>query len=321
MAGTTLDDIRTKVRRLTRTPSEAQLSTADLDDYINTFVLYDFPEQLRLFNLRQTVTFFCEPNVDTYEAGDGVLPAEFNNSNITIHPPVYIAGYEAWYSQDRTQFFAAYPMLNTIFQEASGDGVTTAFAGTLSSTPVLANQVLFSSIDTNNDGLVLSDDGSGVLAGDGTGTINYVTGAYTLNFSAAPASGQAVNSQTVPYVAQRPLAMLFFQDQITLRPVPDQPYRINFEVYKQPTELLDDAQSPELKEWWQYIAYGAAKKVFEDRQDIDSVAAIMPEFKQQERLVLRRTLVQQSNQRSSTIYSESYQGSGWGWFGNFFGNN
>lgn len=320
MASTTLEAIQTKVRRLTRSPSEAQLSTDDLNDYINTAVLYDFPEELRLFNLRQTYTFFCEPYVDTYEAGDGVLDADFNNTHITIHPPVYIAGYEAWYSQSREQFFAAYPMINTIATQATGDGVTTAFSGTLSSVPVIANQVLFSSVDSSNGGLTLSDDGAGALTGDGTGTINYVTGAYTLSFSTAPAADQPIKSQTVPYVAQRPMAMMFFENKITLRPIPDQPYRVNFEVFKQPTELLDDDQSPELKEWFQYISYLAALKVFQDKQDLDSVALIMPELKRQERLILRRTLVQNSNERTSTIYSETNQQGGWGWFGGFFNN-
>jgi len=55
---------------------------------------------------------------------------------------------------------------------------------------------------------------------------------------------------------------------------------------------------PEISEWWQYIAYGAAKKVFEDRMDLESVQLIEPEFREQETLVLRRTIVQQSNKRA-----------------------
>ena len=39
-----LQTIRTKVRRLTRSLSPAQLTDAQIDEYINTFVLYDFPE-------------------------------------------------------------------------------------------------------------------------------------------------------------------------------------------------------------------------------------------------------------------------------------
>jgi len=108
---------------------------------------------------------------------------------------------------------------------------------------------------------------------------------------------------------------LFYGNQITMRPVPDQSYRVNFEVYMRPTYLMETNQFPQLNEWWQYIAYGAAKKVFEDKLDMDSVNLIMPEFKVQETLVLRRTLVQLNNQRAATIYTEQsgIGGSGWGW--------
>ena len=81
-------------------------------------------------------------------------------------------------------------------------------SGILTSVPVLANQVLFNSIDANNDGLELHDDGNGILSGDGAGTINYVTGAYILNFANAPADNAVINSQTRPYVASRPDAIL-----------------------------------------------------------------------------------------------------------------
>jgi len=63
---TTLSQIYTKVRRLVRAPSTMQLSNSDINDYINTFILYDLPESLRLFNLRKTFTFYTTPYVDTY---------------------------------------------------------------------------------------------------------------------------------------------------------------------------------------------------------------------------------------------------------------
>ena len=77
------------------------------------------------------------------------------------------------------------------------------------------------------------------------------------------------------------------------------------DVYVRPTELLAGGSSPELEQWWQYIAYGAAKKIFEDRSDPDSVQQIIPEYKEQERLVLRRTIVQQTKERTATIYTDS----------------
>ena len=107
--------------------------------------------------------------------------------------------------------------------------------------------------------------------------------------------------------------MLFYDGVFTLNPIPDQVYKVNFEVYQRPSALLEESDIPQLSEWWQYIAYGAAKKVFEDRMEMDSVQMIMAEFKQQERLILRRTIVQNTNNRTPTIYTEqNTSGSTWG---------
>lgn len=325
-----LTNIRTKVRRLTRSPSTAQLTDADIDNYVNNFVLYDFPEHLRLFKLRTEFTFFTQPFIDTYSTNTTVATDplyNFKNQYISVHPPVYIAGYNSFYSQNPEQFYAIYPIINTIQSIGpTGDGVTTNFTGTLANIPVLRNNVLFSSVDVNNNGLALIDDGAGNLIVPNNilvmmGTINYVTGAFNLTFPTAPASGQTINSQTVPYVASQPQALMYYQDTFTVRPVPDQPYRIMMEVYIRPTALLAGTDMPDLSEWWQYIAYGASKKVFEDRMDLESVSLIMPEFKKQEMLIQRRTIVQYTNERTATIYTDqtSYgPGNGWGFGGGLF---
>jgi hypothetical protein len=324
----TLTAIQQKVRRLTRSPSPAQLSDIDLNNYINTFVVYDFPEQLRTFQLRQPFNFWCNPFQDVYLT-DTSLPTtdplyNFQNRYITVHPPVYIAGYQALYTQSRTQFFGIYPFVNSISSIGqTGDGVTTAFSGSIQNSngaPALQGNVLFSSVNSSSQGLALVDianapfDGTGILVVPGTtaplGTINYITGAFTLNFPTAPAAQAPINSQVYIYQPAIPIAMLYYNNQFTLRPVPDQPYQINFEVYARPTYLMSEASTPALEELWQYIAYGAAKKIFEDRMDMDSVNLIMPEFKTQEVLCLRRTIVQNTNERTATIYTET---SSWGY--------
>ena len=301
MADTTLAAIRKKVRRLTQSPSTAQLTIATLDDYINTFILYDFPETLRLFSLHRPVTFSLQPNIDTYTI-DSVLTDI--NDFITFNPPVYIAGFKAFYSQSEEEFFNIYPFHNSIQSTGlSGNGGTFAFAGTLSGIPVTRGKVCFTAKSATNDGLELSDkDSDGLLTGDGTGTINYLTGAYTLTFSTAPLG--VINSQTVPYVAARPTAMLYFGNKFVFRPIPDQVYHVQIEAFVRPTDLLAMGDKPELEQWWQYIAYGAAKKVLEDRMDMETVQMIMPEFNRQEKMVLRRTIVQQTNERTATIYTE-----------------
>lgn len=323
MADSTLATIRTKVRRLTRSPSNSQLTVADIDAYINTFVLYDFPEHLRLFSFKKTFTFYTEPNIDTYETNtsDSTDPLfNFKNRYITVHEPIYIAGYPVLFLQDRSRFYNLYPIYNTIKTTGkTADDITTNFSGTLKSTPILSNNVLFTSKTAANAGLELHDDGAGVLSGDGTGTIDYISGAFTLAFSTAPGKGNPINSQVVIYQASRPDSILYFDNKFVVRPVPDQVYAVNMEVYARPTELLSTGQSPELEQYWQYIAYGAAKKVFEDRMDLESIAMIEPEYEKQELLVGRRTIVQQASQRTSTIYTDQVDrngGFGSGWFNN-----
>ena len=367
--GNTLQDIQIKVRRLTRSPSSAQLSDDDLNNYINTFVVYDFPEHLRMFNLRTTFTFICnafqdEYNTDTVSFAGATTNQLYNFQNIylSVHDPVYIAGYQSFYSQSREQYFGIYPKVNNIASIGlTGNGITQSFTGVInyqqainnipqnSNQPavLLKNQVLFDSVDVNGLGIALIDvplvdttTGFQTIEGnlyppnalptsvpttvdlDPANTINYLTGQYTITFNTPPAAGQLINSQVVPQICSLPQALMFYDQKFVLRPVPDQPYRVQFEAYVRPTALLQENQSPELEEWWQYIAYGAAIKVLQDRMDLDTVNLLMPEFNKQQRLCLRRTIVQYTNERVATIYTEQTSfgpGSGaWGWGGGPF---
>ncbi len=355
----TLEAIQIKVRRLTRSPSTSQLTDADLQNYINTFVVYDFPEHLRTFNLRTTFTFQCNSFQDRYPTDTASFVGvttnplyDFQNRYLTVHPPFYIAGYQAFSTQSREQFYGIYPFVNNIASiGTTGNGITQSFTGTLQ-TPtggavLLKRNVLFSSVDPNGNGLALVDipitdttTGNETVVGnlyvsgtqpvtpitnadfDPNNNINYVTGEYTITFNAPPASGATINAQVVPTICTLPQAVLYYDNTFWLRAVPDQPYNINFEAYVAPTYLMETTDDPKLKEWWQYIAYGAAKKIFEDRMDMESVQMIMPEFKQQEVMCLRRTLVQYTNERTATLYTEQTgtgAGTGqWGWGGGPF---
>ena len=109
-----LSTIQQKVRRLTRSPSVAQLTDADLNNYINTFILYDIPSELRLFSLRTTLDFYTQPGVDVYPnnltASNPLDPLfNFQNKYITIHPTVYMAGVAAYFTQYRDIFYGLWP--------------------------------------------------------------------------------------------------------------------------------------------------------------------------------------------------------------------
>lgn len=313
----TLDDIRTKVRRLTKSPSSAQITNKVIDEYINTFVLYDFPGLIQLFSLKKTLTFYTEPYIDVYktnttDAGDPLY--NFKNKYISIQSPIYISGQLASFFQDRVEFFANNPQTESEEIIATGNGLYTVLVGTLSNPPLLRNKVLFSTIATDNTGLEIHDDGDGNLdQGDavvgpdvGDATIDYVTGEYDLEFTSAPKDGESVYSSTIPYTANKPTSVLYFNDEFTLRPVPDRPYRVEVTVMQRPTELLTADQTPDLAQWWQYIALGAARKILQDRMDTEALSLLEPSFKEQQLLVLRSTtIMQQTQQQVSTIYNSN----------------
>ncbi len=381
MSVTSLAAIQQKVRLITRSMSEAQLSTPQLNQYINTYILYDFPETLRLFNLKTTFTFYTLPGIDTYSTTTNTASPLYNFTNKyqVTESPIYIGGYNALYSQSREQFYGIYPLVNSISSIGfTGNGTLLTFNGVInyqqanvppSSTQyntLLQNNVLFSSVDSNNNGLAMADSpildattGNptnygllynalttnentydpalnpngfpvlslpapyfGTIDFPNSNYINYLTGQFTVTFETAPGAGVQINSQTVPVNLSIPQALLFYDGQFIVRPVPDQSYRVDMEVWQQPTELLLATDNPLLNEWWQLFAWGAAKKIFEDRMDQDSINLIMPSLKEQEILSLRRTIVQNTTQRVATVYSEQsrtgYNSGGFGQGGGVF---
>ena len=317
MADSTLDAIQKKVRRLTRSPDNTLLDTTDLNEYINTFIQFDFPGHVRLFNRLIEQKFYLEPN-------DDILEITQPTPVVTFHAPAYIDGREIYFTQSPDDFYAQWPRNDQVVDTGLvGDGANPNFMGILPANagmPFLPRQVLFSSIGINNVGLSLQDtklinqgnlgnlSAPGTIASDTipdpTNQINYLTGDFALTFPSPPAINEPIRAHIYPYVASRPQSVMWYNNILTFRPVPDQPYEFRIQAQLRPTELLAASDFPDLQQWWQYIAYGAAKKIFEDRMDLDSVQMIMPEFLKQEELVLRTTANQLKEERVSTIYTQ-----------------
>lgn len=350
-----LADIRTKVRKITGRPSTTQISDADLDDYINTYYRFDFPQELKLESLRINWEFNVRPNIAVYD-----FP---RNTYLDNMPPVFIAGYQSFMTQSRQNFFRVNPQLNFLQQSvATGNGTAGVYTGTCSSLPVMpgykpnppgaysdstvaGNDIAASDLKWNvlistsgtpdpTSGIApdvtLIDDGQGNLfdpsdtstdPAGARGSINYITGALSFTFINTIPSGNAINIQYIPYTASRPQSVMFFEDQLIFWPVPDQAYTVSLEVFKYPSALSGDTTDPQLQEWWQLLAYGASEKIFADNADFENLTKFRPLLEEQLRKVLRRTLVQQSTERTSTIYTEQSNGSGQFPFGNLFGGS
>jgi hypothetical protein len=190
--------------------------------------------------------------------------------------------------------------------------------------PVSRVQNILITTNTATSTLNVTDDGNGNLIGDCTGgTINYFTGQVTgLVFTQSVPQGNPINIQYNPFTPSIPLAILFFQNQFTLRPVPDQGYTIELTAYRQPSQALSTTPAfqgnPELSEFWETIAIGAAKKIYEDRLDSDGVALMDKMLAEHYSLNMTRTYAQLGKQRVNTIFADQLNynyGQGAGFFG------
>ena len=142
----------------------------------------------------------------------------------------------------------------------------------------------------------------------GNATINYQTGEITgLIFAEPIPDGTPIQIQYNPKQFSIPLAIMFYQNQFTLCPTPDKGYTVELTCYRQPIQALlaaDQTGNPELSEWWEILAVGAAKKIFEERLDSDGVIFIDKMLKERYDIIETRTYAQIGQERISTIYTD-----------------
>lgn len=345
--------IRNKIRRIIAKPSPAQVTDSQIDDYINTFYMSDMPEHLRLQNLKTTFQFTTQANVPVYDfptqyyltmmppvyvAGYQSFMTQSRESFFRINPELNylqkgvatgtgVTGPYSWTVNST-------PILRSYKRNPPG-----AFAALADSLPLAVSSitwnVLISSTDSSGVSTSLVDDGIGNLWSPDDvittlnpldpdyiaprGSVDYLNGIFSgVTFKTAVGNGNSINVQYIPYSPSRPQSVMFFNDQIALWPIPDDVYVISFEAFTYPSMLTDDNQDPQVKEWWQMIAYGASCKFFADSGDFDSLARYMPLLREQMTLCQRRTLVQQASERTVTIYSEQNNPVGQFPFGNLF---
>jgi hypothetical protein len=77
----------------------------------------------------------------------------------------------------------------------TGNGVLTNFTTTVSKRPIKAGTIKMTTLDTGDNPMEVTDDGSGNLVGDvgaGANSVDYITGDFDVTFSAAVKSGEDI---------------------------------------------------------------------------------------------------------------------------------
>jgi len=358
-ASSTLTDIKTKVRRLTASSSTSTLSEASLEQYINTFYSQDFPYAIKTDQMRSVYTFYTTPYIDRYPLdvnynqgirepvyfegiqgyffksrdeffrmwprwptkfnpinGDGVttsftftLPGPFLSKEVVIGG-VDVNGTAISVNDDGNgNLLLQVPNpVTTVPQYYTPLPPTTA-----SPIPGMHNQ------NNGNPGLNWVGTTTTPFS-NAIGTVNYVTGAFSINFPVSPQSGSQMTCWVSQYQTGRPYCVMFWNNEFTVRPIPKEIHKVEVETYLTPVQFLNNSDNPIINQWWQYISYGVAMEILRDRQDVEGIENLREGFMRQEALVLERQGIEEINQRNSTLYSSTVtsqgnnNGFGMGWY-------
>lgn len=348
-----LQDIIEKVREVSASGNSNQVTDKKIIKYINSYYLNDLPNDLRNIKLRDTYTFNTIQGIDVY-------PFDFDHWS-TIEGPCYCGKINIALFQDKSRFYQYYFNSQQLETFASADGTIGPYSGTTQATPIIRSvgnnpmvstplsstqifpagypptftqnnisrmQNILISANTVTGTLNVSDDGNGNLIGDclAGATINYQTGVISnLNFTSAIPGNNNINIQYLQAVEGQPYSILLFQNQLVVRPVPDQGYTIEMTGVRQPSQALLGTNSntspnlagrPEEMFWWELIAFGVAKKLYQDRLDTDGVQ-MMDAFLQEKISEARtRTYAQLGTRQINTMFrDESTNENVIGWIG------
>jgi hypothetical protein len=148
-------------------------------------------------------------------------------------------------------------------------------------------------------------------------TINYLTGTINVEFPEVIPAGNNISAQCFFYQSGLPRAILYYNNTITLRTVPDIQYLVELDAYLSPAAFLNTSSAIPFGYMAEYIARGAARKILSDTGDVEQFAFYEPLFKEQELLVWKRSQRQWTASRTESIYSQGFgQGAG---FNNNYG--
>src|SRR3990167_230921 len=353
-ADNTLVAIRKRIRRLTASVGESTLKTADIDQYINTYYNNDFPYSIKLDQMRSVYSFFTSPNIGRYPldvnynqgirapvyfegikghffkdreqfynmwprwptlfqpiSGDGVTTSfAFTVGAVPILPESFVLGGTATSgaSIQVNDNGNGILYLETPNAQISVPSETAVYTAANAPTPALIGKPVAGMKNLNTD-----NPGNNLLTQ--VGTVNYVTGAVSIDFSlggVVPVAGKTMSLWVNQYQVGRPYTLLFWNNEFRVRPVPDKVYKVEIETYLTPVQFMETTDTPILSQWWQLIAMGAAIKVLEDRQDMDGVANLTQMFMKQEAITLERQAIEEIGQRNTTLFTQIVEGPSYG---------
>lgn len=298
-------DIQTEVRQLTGRLSPNSLSNNRLNFYINNYVQFKFPAEVKLERVHSYYEFNTSPNVQSY-----TFPNELYTN---VEPPLYLDGMPLVWYQEPTQFFQQNPIQINRYTLGTGDGVTVAFSTTIQQPPIVpGTAIVTDNVSTFLDTNTTWTESNVNLSGPGTGTINYETGAVNVTFTTAPESGANVVFSWEGFTAYKPNAVLLYNNVFRFAPIPDTVYRARIKAYSiqsvvttggtLQTYFVNSTDTPLLEEWGPAISLGSARDVVRSFGEFDRYKELTALYKEEINYCLTRTEQNLLNTRAMPMW-------------------
>ena len=339
------------VRQIVKTSNDQDLTDDQIIGYLDQFVRYDMPAEIELLDLKSYYSFETTPFVDKYNVP--VHEFQFYNAPLTVDglTQAWIQSVSQWINYTNPE--------KTLATVATADGSATGFTFnifglTTVPQPTFApfvrahytwnkdwtEAVVISTLDANGNKMVVRDGWTpidsfppaqgqpsnanvGWLTENGVnqcGTVNYVTGDFTVQFSSPPAADAEIVASVLFFSPGLPCGAFFYENYIQLYPIPKKIHTIKVTAQKTPAAYFTSSASLQYTWMAEYFARGAAQKILSYVMDITQFNFYQPLFKEQERYVLRRTTRQNATQRTYTPYANQVENKQinpfgpWRWF-------
>lgn len=341
-ANSTLVAIRRLVRHLTNSPGENSLTTAFIDEKINDIYNTDFAYAIKTDQMRDTYEIYTEPFREIYPLDVNYIqsvrdPVYFDGTQggfykdrkqfFNLWPRILTEFTPATgdNSDQQFPFTIQGPFLRREVligsRTSSGADITVKDDGegnlyslvdnAQTSTPLITAVFPTGSLNAGkpipgmfNRNLVNPGLNTLTLAG----TVNYETGVFSLDLSAAnltPGNNEPITVKVSQYQTGRPYTLLFWNNEFHVRPVPEKIHKIEVEIYLTPVQFMSTTDDPIVNQWWKYIAYLTSAEIQRERNDFDAVNVILEGAERQEGLVLERQANEEIGTPNYTLFNSN----------------
>lgn len=330
MADALLEAIRLKTRRITKRLGEHHLSTRHLDQIINS-ALCDLHRDIRLLEMETYFSLYTLPGVNYYDLR--CIPICRKNFKSTamdsydaFGSPVTIDGNPCiqW-----VQYLDEYKHICTsstiVEKKIMPDQSSGTFEVSLGKNINPFSLFIFYKSMSGEDVLIhdihsCKNRGSLCMQSfeenDIEGYIDYKTGilSFKPKYSIDIKEAIVIRVETSP--SGIPHNIFKYGTGFLLYPTPAKVHHIKMKAMYRPILLLATGEFDfTIEEYWQYLAFDAAKKLFEEEHDTSGLNDILPAWNEQHLYIKRRKSNQRNMQRYSIRELFPQWASGWGAYG------